>query len=183
MAKQTVAKNYELRKIEDFKDADEDFKKNKWNRRNYMLPDHEKTQTRSQQLQVWRTNRRSLGNIRASGSQGLNRPGLRSSNCAHQWKTMGRKVKQKCSMRENWIWKSEHCERVKVDEAAMQVTVIGAASIRPPARQQFVIFQCERNKVFDGQYQPATATTVHQVHSFCDTKLWSGKCGVGECSE
>ena len=32
MAKQTVAKNSEPRKIEDFKDVDEDFKKNKWNR-------------------------------------------------------------------------------------------------------------------------------------------------------
>ena len=66
-------------------------------------------------------------------------------------------------MRRNWIWKSKLLERVKVDEAAMHLSLMGAASIRPPARQQFAILQCELNKVFDWQYQPAPATPEYEV--------------------
>ena len=63
---------------------------------------------------------------------------------------------------------------MKVDEAAKHLSVMDAASIRPSARQQFAILQCELNKVFDWQYQPVPAASEYEVafSSGYETLAW-----------
>ena len=118
MAKQTVAKNSEPRKIEDFKDVDEDFKKKtNGTETDYVLPDHEKTQKRSQQLQ-------GLEDEQAQSRKHTSKYAKRTEQARIEIEQLRASMEeQKRSMREKWIWKSEHWERLKVNEAAMHVSV------------------------------------------------------------
>ena len=58
---------------------------------------------------------------RPSCPQGMYRPEMRSKSGKEKWKTLGRRFKsrKKRSAKRNWIWKSHHCKKVKVDEAGI----------------------------------------------------------------
>ena len=82
-----------------------------------MLPDYEKTQKRSQQLQ-------GLEDEQAQSRKQTSKYAKRTEQARIEIEQLRASMEeQKRSMRENCIWKSEHWEKVKVNEAATHVSV------------------------------------------------------------
>ena len=92
-----------------------------------MASTREDAENVSEVAEFGETNWRSVEKHAQVVQKGMNRPGLRWSS----WKQKCRRSMRKRSTRQNWISKSVHCGRVKVDQAATHLSPMGAASIHP----------------------------------------------------
>ena len=116
MAKQTIQKKWTLRKtrvttrFEDFKNMDEDSRKDRTEKvlalieqkENDLLSEHKKLTTSLQNCRVWRTRCHRTGKNRRNSVTGTNLPEEGLTNYTKKWRTMGGKPRKKHRTKKIW---------------------------------------------------------------------------------